>query len=390
VATVDTLHTQGALQSTGKVDDVAIQGNGFFILKNGERTFYTRAGAFGVDMDGRLVNPANGLRVQGWMTQRVGTEDILNVSNNPEDLIIPIGTKEAARATTEVNYACNLDKRTEEIPDGANEATIRRNTVRTDFDVYDAFGTKHVLRIDLAKVTGTPNQWNATATVDPEAAAPTNARVFLPGQEGTGNAFVVEFDNNGMLLGARVGDARTPVQGLANIQLAFDVPQTNPDATGAQLRQELTVNLGTIASTTNSITQFSSSTTTKGIMQDGYTMGYLDTFKIDQNGMITGVFSNGVDRAIGQMALASFKNPGGLEKAGENTYMVSNNSGLANVGTTQTGGRGKVIAGTLEMSNVDLAEQMTDMIVTQRGFQANSKTIQTSDQMLQELLTLKR
>jgi flagellar hook protein FlgE len=150
------------------------------------------------------------------------------------------------------------------------------------------------------------------------------------------------------------------------------------------------VNLGTIASTTNSITQFSSSTTTKGIMQDGYTMGYLDTFKIDQNGMITGVFSNGVDRAIGQMALASFKNPGGLEKAGENTYMVSNNSGLANVGTTQTGGRGKVIAGTLEMSNVDLAEQMTDMIVTQRGFQANSKTIQTSDQMLQELLTLKR
>jgi flagellar hook protein FlgE len=390
VATVDTLHTQGALQSTGKVDDVAIQGNGFFILKNGERTFYTRAGAFGVDMDGRLVNPANGLRVQGWMTQRVGTEDILNVSNNPEDLIIPIGTKEAARATTEVNYACNLDKRTEEIPDGANEATIRRNTIRTDFDIYDAFGTKHVLRIDLSKVTGTPNQWNAAATVDPEAAVATNTQVFLPGQAGAGNAFVVEFDNNGMLQGARIGEGRTPAEGLANVQLGFDVPQTNPDAAGAQVRQELTINLGTIASTTNSITQFASSSTTKGFKQDGYTMGYLDTFKIDQSGMITGVFSNGVDRVIGQMALASFKNPGGLEKAGENTFVVSNNSGLANVGTTQTGGRGKVIAGTLEMSNVDLAEQMTDMIITQRGFQANSKTIQTSDQMLQELLTLKR
>jgi len=390
VATVDTIHTQGALQSTGKVDDVAIQGNGFFILKNGERTFYTRAGAFGVDVDGRLVNPANGLRVQGWTTERIGTTDVLNTSNNPGDLIIPVGTKEPARATTEVNYACNLDKRTKEIPDGANEATIRENTIRTDFDIYDAFGNKHVLRIDLTRVTGTPNQWNALTTVDPEAAVATNTRVFLPGGAQDGNAFVVEFDNNGMLQGARVGDQRTPAEGLSTLQVAFDVPETNPDAAGAQVRQEFTVNLGTIGSARDTVTQFSSPTTTKGFKQDGYSLGYLDTFKIDQNGMITGVFSNGVDRVLGQMALASFKNPGGLEKAGENTYIVSNNSGLANVGTTLTGGRGKVISGTLEMSNVDLAEQFTDMIVTQRGFQANSKTIQTSDQMLQELMTLKR
>jgi flagellar hook protein FlgE len=390
VASVDTLHVQGALQSTGKVDDVAIQGNGFFILKNGERSYYTRAGAFGLDVDGRLVNPANGMRVQGWMSRRIGTEDVLNVSANPEDLFVPVGTKEPARATTQVDYACNLDKRTAEIPDGANEATIARNTIRTDFDVYDAFGTKHVLRIDFSRVTGSPNQWNALVTVDPEAAVPTNTQVFLPGQTGAGNAFVVEFDNNGLLRGARVGAEALAAEGLAQVRLAFDVPQTSPDAAGGQLRQELTINLGTIGSARDSITQFASATSTKGIRQDGYTMGYLDTFKIDQSGVITGVFSNGVDRILGQIALASFKNPGGLEKAGENTYIVSNNSGEPNVGTTQTGGRGKIIAGTLEMSNVDLAEQFTDMIVTQRGFQANSKTIQTSDQMLQELMTLKR
>jgi flagellar hook protein FlgE len=102
------------------------------------------------------------------------------------------------------------------------------------------------------------------------------------------------------------------------------------------------------------------------------------------------VYTNGSNRVIGQIGLASFTNPGGLEKAGENTYVVSNNSGQPNVGASGTAGKGKVIAGTLEMSNVDLAEAFTDMIVTERGFQANSRTITTSDQMLQELLQLKR
>ena len=138
------------------------------------------------------------------------------------------------------------------------------------------------------------------------------------------------------------------------------------------------------------MTQFAEKSSTKAVTQDGYPMGYLESFKIDQNGEIIGVYSNGTNRPIGQVALASFTNPGGLEKAGENTYVVSNNSGDARVDPAGVAGKGKIIAGTLEMSNVDLAEQFTDMIVTQRGFQANSRTITTSDQMLQELLTLKR
>ena len=171
---------------------------------------------------------------------------------------------------------------------------------------------------------------------------------------------------------------------------SFNVPGGNPDADGNPLRQTMNINLGTIGSIENTITQFAESSSTKAFYQDGYTMGYLDNFKIDASGIITGVYSNGTTRAIGQIAMASFTNQNGLEKAGDNTYVASNNSGLANIGTSGVAGKGSLLAGALEMSNVDLTEQMTDMIVTQRGFQANSKTIQTADTLLDTVLSLKR
>ena len=138
------------------------------------------------------------------------------------------------------------------------------------------------------------------------------------------------------------------------------------------------------------ITQFSSAFTTKPFRQDGFGLGYLEGIKVDDTGTVTGVFSNGNNRVLSQVAVASFVNPGGLEKAGETNFVYSNNSGEPDIGTAGSMGKGKIMAGALEMSNVDLAEQFTDMIVTERGFQANSRTIQTSDQMLQELLSLKR
>ena len=140
----------------------------------------------------------------------------------------------------------------------------------------------------------------------------------------------------------------------------------------------------------NTITQAASKSTTKANFQDGYKLGYLDNFKIDQSGVITGVYSNGSVRTIGQVAMASFTNQGGLEKKGDNTYAESINSGMANIGESSTQGKGKIMAGTLEMSNVDLTEQLTDMIVTQRGFESNAKTIQTGDSLLETVLSLKR
>ena len=119
-------------------------------------------------------------------------------------------------------------------------------------------------------------------------------------------------------------------------------------------------------------------------------MGYLQSFTVDNTGVITGIYTNGNKAPIAQIALASFVNPQGLTAEGDTLFKETNNSGRADIGPAETGSRGKITAGALEMSNVDLAEAFTDMIVTQRGFQANSRSITTSDQMLQELLTLKR
>ena len=152
----------------------------------------------------------------------------------------------------------------------------------------------------------------------------------------------------------------------------------------------MNINLGTIGSFKDTITQSASKSTTKAFYQDGYTMGYLDNFKIDSSGIITGVYSNGTNRTIGQIALASFANDRGLEKAGDNTYVESNNSGMARIGESGVAGKGTLMAGALEMSNVDLSEQMVDMIVTQRGFQSNAKTITTADTLLETVLSLKR
>jgi len=394
IASIDTIHTQGSLQTTGVGTDLAIQGQGFFVLKNGEKTFFTRAGAFGLDRDGTLVNPANGLRVQGWMAREVGGTTRIDTARDVEDLIIPVGSKDPAKATTSVNFACNLDKRTPEIPENAGPGAILDGTWSTDFKIYDNFGQEHTLRVDFSRVPGQNNQWQAQVTVDPEGDTPTNTAVGLAPDTtaaGGANTFTVNFSNLGTLAG--VVDAngnQSPTEGDVTVRVAFDVRDATPGADGNPIRQEFNINLGRIGSVVNTITQFAEKSSTKAFMQDGYPMGYLENFKIDQSGVITGVYSNGTNRLIGQVAMASFTNPGGLEKAGENTYVVSNNSGLANISPSGIAGKGKLIAGALEMSNVDLAEQFTDMIVTQRGFQANSKTIQTSDQMLQELLTLKR
>ncbi|MBR4011333.1 MAG: flagellar hook protein FlgE [Spirochaetaceae bacterium] len=391
VASIDTIFTQGNLQSTGVSTDIAIQGNGFFVLKNGQETFYTRAGTFGVDSEGTLVNPANGLRVQGWMAQEVNGEMVINTAGSTEDLIIPIGQKDAAKATTNVDFACNLNKNTQILEEGASDSDILKATWGTETKVYDSFGNEHMLSVSFTRVPGTNNQWQATVNVDAENAAETMTRVGLGTTDGVENTFVVTFDNFGRLQSVTDSAGNvTNENGQVSIQASFNVPGGNPDADGNPLRQTMNINLGTIGSIENTITQFAESSSTKAFYQDGYTMGYLDNFKIDASGIITGVYSNGTTRAIGQIAMASFTNQNGLEKAGDNTYVASNNSGLANIGTSGVAGKGSLLAGALEMSNVDLTEQMTDMIVTQRGFQANSKTIQTADTLLDTVLSLKR
>ncbi len=390
IATIDTIHTQGSLQTTGVMTDLAVQGEGFFILQDGEKRFYTRDGSFGIDRDGLLVNPANGMRVQGWQAVTIDGLTMINTAADIDDLVIPVGDKDPAAATTEVQLACNLDKRTPEIPPGAAPQTVLEGTWSTTFDIYDSFGNVHQLQVNFIKVAGIANRWQAEVIVDPQAETPTNTLVEVGAANNADNLFFIDFDNLGSLAAVLDAQGDTIAEGALQVQVSFDVPEATVPPGEVAVRQLFNINLGGVGAYRNAVTQFAERSSTKAITQNGYPMGYLESFKIDQNGVITGVYSNGTNRPIGQVALAAFTNPGGLEKAGENTYVVSNNSGDPRIDAAGVAGKGKIIAGALEMSNVDLAEQFTDMIVTQRGFQANSRTITTSDQMIQELLTLKR
>lgn len=391
IATIEQVFTQGNLQTTGVSTDVAIQGNGFFILKNGDESFYTRNGAFGIDKDGTLVNPSNGMRVQGWMANEINGEMIVTTAATPTDLIIPVGSKDPAKATENVKFACNLNKNTPEILEGASAADIQKGTWNTEQEIFDSFGNKHLLSVSFRRVVGNPNQWEATVNVDVNNADYTQTRIGLGTTDGVANTFLVNFDNYGQLLSVTDSAGNlTPESGEIVLQASYTVPEANADENGNPYRQTFNINLGTIGSMKNTITQSASISTTKAYSQDGYTLGYLDNFKIDSSGTITGVYSNGTNRVIGQIAMASFTNDRGLEKAGDSTYVESNNSGQAMIGESGVQGKGKLLSGALEMSNVDLSEQMTDMIVTQRGFQSNAKTIQTADTLLETVLGLKR
>ncbi len=391
IATIEQVFTQGNLQTTGVSTDVAIQGNGFFVLKNGEESFYTRNGSFGIDRDGTLVNPANGMKVQGWMANEVNGEMIVTTAATPSDLTIPVGSKDPAKATENVKFACNLNKNTPEILEGASASDVIKGTWSTEQDIYDSFGNKHILNVSFRRVVGNPNQWEATVNIDPTNSDFTQTRIGLDTTDGVQNTFLVNFDNYGQLQSVTdsAGNVTQP-SGEIVLQTSYTVPEANADENGNPYRQTLNINLGTIGSMKNTITQSASSSTTKAYSQDGYTLGYLDNFKIDSTGTITGVYSNGTNRVIGQLAMASFTNDRGLEKAGDSTYVASNNSGQASIGESGLQGKGTLLAGALEMSNVDLSEQMTDMIVTQRGFQSNAKTIQTADTLLETVLSLKR
>jgi flagellar hook protein FlgE len=404
IAAIDTIHTQGSLQTTGVNTDMAISGNGFFILKDGEKTYYTRAGAFGLDKDGLLVNPGTGLKVQGWMSQFVGNQYLIRTADTPGDIIIPMYSKDPAKATTNIDFKCNLMSEMPIVPDIDNITEIDRikNTWTSSIDSFDSLGNAIETRFTFYK-TGI-NQWDVRAElfrIDPNN--PTQKirvdqnqyNVSVTPTAGGGNPtangtmdFRINFDNLGRILS--VTDRNGNVRNENNLYVNLNVQ----DIGDGSAPMNIQINLGQAGRVRTDdgvgVTQFSSSFTTKPFRQDGFGMGYLEGLKVDDTGTITGVYSNGNNRMLAQVALATFPNQEGLEKSGETNFVYSNNSGEPDISTAGSQGKGKIMAGALEMSNVDLAEAFTDMIVTQRGFQANSKTIQTSDQMLQELMTLKR
>lgn len=339
VAGVNTNFGQGATQMTGRATDLMIQGDGFFVVNDGQQQLFTRSGAFSFDTNGKLVT-TGGAAVMGWL----GTNGVVNTNGPLQQIVLPIGTAAAPTATTRTTLAGNLDAAAPAY-DAADPATAAGRVV-TSIDVYDAVGVAHTLTYEFTKsVTGwsvkvsddsvTPLTATAAATVDPA----TGAVTWTP-----------------------------------------DPLSLTPGWPGAT---PLEIDLGTV-------TSFGGATSVAATGQDGSAMGTLQSFTISPDGTIVGVFSNGLKEPLGQVALASFNNAPGLEKVGGSLYRTTVNSGIAQLGAAGTAGRGQLSSGSLEMSNVDLAAEFTNLIVAQRGFQANSRVITTSDEILQDLVNLKR
>lgn len=341
IASIDTLFTRGGAQRTDNPTDLSIDGNGFFIVSNGESILYTRAGNFSFDSNGDLVTP-DGYKVLGWMSTDGKTV------NTDTGNLVPINLKNwfgmEPSTTTQLEIGGNLNAST-----GINQS-ISYNII-----VYDTQGGSHVATITFTRQD--PNTWNWSVTSqDPS----------ISSVDGSGT----------ITFGA---DGKIAPNTQATGTLTFNM---NTAVTNAQI--------GPVNIDLSKLTMFSTETNLRELSKNGNEAGALQSINIDKYGVVSGIYSNGRRQVIGQIALADFQNPMGLEKVGNTMFINTVNSGEPMIGAAGSGTRGSINPGTLEMSNVNLANEFVDMITTQRGFQANAKVITVSDEMLQDLVNMKR
>jgi flagellar hook protein FlgE len=356
VGSIDTLFTQGNLQYTGNLTDLAVQGDGFLVVGDGLRRFYTRDGAIVMDSDGNLVHASSGLRLMGWQARRGGRGEPHGRSRPLDD---PRGGPDPAPGHHTSRGQRKL---------GRGRPRLQRGRLA---DEVRAVGN-HPHRLRLSR-----QRRAAQAGLHEDRAEPVGVDAHLrPGRGGDGSRKW----HFGVHQVRRTGPA-DPDEPYPWTVVTVDLQ----DELGSE---DLTFELR--FEDPAGKTQYGGASTVALGNQDGYASGSLESFAIDGNGVITGLYSNGRTQVIGQVALALFTNPGGLLKAGNNLYAESSNSGPAAVGAAGTGGRGALTPGALEMSNVDLAQEFTNMITAQRGFQANARVITTSDELLQELISLRR
>ena len=439
LGSIDVKHTQGNTQSTGYLTDLAIEGDGFFVLGDGQNRVYTRAGMFGLDngTEGNLVSLVNGMRVLGYKADLDGRIDL----NAPlEPLYISASDTISPRATNRVNFAGNLDNRYSTGDD-----------VDRMVQIFDSRGREQTLLVNFEKLDGNAWVWDASWLLVSDSVPTHNSPIennetykvvkITPGsgyalQDADGNTVATSTDKRVWTVEyPNPDDPTDPIkrnfefetelkdnskvkasasEGSLFLTSVYSLTEDNPWIDGnaiAEADRRIDFNDdGSYSGVPNNVikldpifadqleivldfsdfTQYADTFTGKFMHQNGYTNGALESYAIDQNGTIIGSFSNGLTRALGQVALARFANPAGLQRAGSTMFVDTPNSGTAQIGAGGLPGYGTIAPSSLEMSNVDLSEEFTDMIVTQRGFQANSRIITSSDEMLQELVNLKR
>ena len=379
-----TVAAQGPIQGTSSSTDAAISGAGFFVV-NGKadgstEQLYTRAGSFAPDAQGNLTTPA-GFFLQGWPLDAKG--QVANVNALQTVNVNAVGG--AAAPTSEIHVGANLDANQAAFPgayaagdmasylatDGANGAQPQFSR---EIQVYDSLGRAHTTTLAFMK-TATPNAWNVELVAAPGDVDPT---AHPNGLLASGT---VTFDGTGKLV----------TNGLTSQQAGGAAGEVGIKWAAAQGAADSSValDLGT-AGAADGLTQFASPSDVGRVVQNGAAIGQLSGVSIDNEGNVIASFTNNQQRKIYKLPVATFANPGGLDPRSGTLYAQTDASGLSNLHASATGGAGQVTPAALEASNVDLADEFTKMIVTQRAYSANAKVITTTDDMLSELLNLRR
>ncbi len=345
--------SQSSFQGTGNALDMAIQGNGFFTLQTTDsRQVFSRAGNFTRNNGGYLV-ASDGSSVMGW--NRDTTTGLVNTSASLAPIRIDAGTTASAFATQNVRTGVNLN---------ASATTGVTSTLTTPIQVYDSQGNTQTLIVTYTK-TGT-NAWDYAVT------GPTGATIAgaATGTLTFSSSGALQ-DINGLGATAAANPLLAITWGNGAAASSINVNLVNPDSSA-------------------NVTQFSAPSSTSSSFQDGYGAGSLRDLTVDQNGVISGTFTNGQVIQLAQVALSTFNNMNGLVQTGNNHWGQSLASGSPTIGLANQGGRGGVLGSNLELSNVDVAGEFTKLILSQRGYQANSRIVTTTDELLQETLNLKR
>lgn len=362
LAHITSQFTQGTVARTQNITDLAINGNGFFVVDAPFGKGYTRDGAFHFDKEGFMIN-GDGYKVQGFMPDEKG-----NITNKQG--AIKLGnTNIAATPTSEIKMSMNLDSR-----DGVKafdpKNPDKTSNFNTSLTVYDSVGTARLVTLYFNKQTDGAT-WEYHAMVDGADAA--NG---VPGQMQEMANGKLKFNQKGLL------EEETPGLNSFNFNK------------GAQPNQQIALNFGSSlkegGTGLDAATQFGSKSSVARHSQDGASAATLASMSFNDDGVLTAVYDNGVQRELGQVAVAKFENNEGLFKTGKNLFKETRKSGQAALGKPGADGRGEVLAKSIEQSNVDIAQEFIGLMAAQRNFQANTRTITTSDQMLQEVLNIKR
>lgn len=443
IGSIDVNQGQGSLLPTGAASDAAIEGNGFFVLGDGQGKYFSRDGSFKLDGDGNLVSSSTGLKVMGWQANTVtGEMNDTTPLTNASSIRIPINKLAVCRQTTNITFGGNLNAEKDpgyQFSPGAKiydslgvshplNITFTKTDPRTTQDYADAnVSTIGTGQISLDNGTGSPTSITLDGTnntlqgvCDAINSLNGNYTAEVVHDTTTGNYRLMVADKTGKTVtvdttGLTAGGGVVPTFGKASESLwmwnsaSVDADPTAPVGGGRVVfdsKGNTSFGTGNITLTLANpngaknpidvklsfmpITQLGGDSDARNTGDDGLPLGMLNDYTIGKDGIITGAFGNGMTQTLGRIALAGFSNPAGLARVGSNLLMETSNAGVAEIGHPATGSMGNLTSGYLESSNVDLPTEFANMIVAQRGFQANSKIISTSDEILQDIVQLKR